>query len=77
MAHLDLSPSFKVETTPGKFWEVLESDGLVVTKRARVPGGWLVQQFFTAPKVVDNSALGAMLFISDPYHEWYLTRNFK
>lgn len=74
--HIDLSPSNKVETTPNRFWEVLEADGLVTTKRARVPGGWLVQLFFTAPKDRDHSSLGPMTFVSDPYHEWYLTRKF-
>lgn len=74
---IDLSPSFKVETTPGKFWELLENDGLVSTKRAKVPGGWLVQQFFYAPQVVTESKLGAMQFVADPYHEWYITRNYK
>lgn len=74
---INLSPSFKVETTPNKFWEVLENDGLVITKRARIPGGWLVQQFFAAPRDVQQSQLGAMQFVSDPYHEWYLTRNFN
>ena len=74
--HIDLSPSNKIETTPHRFWEVLESDGLVTTKRAKVPGGWLVQIFFTAPMNRDNSVPGSMQFVSDPYHEWYMKRNF-
>lgn len=71
------APSNKVETVEGKFWELLENDGLYQTKRARIPGGWLVQQTFTAPMNKDNSQPGAMQFVSDPYHEWYMHRNFK
>lgn len=73
---VDLSPSNRIETVPNRFWEVLESDGLVTTKRAKIPGGWLVQQFFTAPMNRDNCQLGAMQFVADPYHEWYIRSTF-
>lgn len=72
-----IPPNYRIETVPQQFWELLENDGLVQTKRAKVPGGWLIQQTFTAPVQKDNSQLGAMQFVSDPYHEWYLQRNFK
>lgn len=77
MHNIDLSPSNRVETIPNKFWEVLENDGLVITKRSRVPGGWLVQQFFTAPRVIENSQLGNIQFVADPYHEWYIKLNYS
>ena len=73
---IDLSPSNKIETKPNRFWEVLESDTVFVTKRAKVPGGWLVQTFFVAPKDRDNSSVGPVSFVNDPYHEWYLQRSF-
>lgn len=71
-----MQPS-QVITTPGMFWELLESDGLVTTKRAKVPGGWLVQQFFVAPQNRDESKLGGMVFINDPSHTWTLKKEFK
>lgn len=76
MTPINLSPSNRIDTKLNQFWEVLENDGLLITKRAKVPGGWLVQQFFCAPINRDNSIPGAMQFISDPYHEWFLKREY-
>jgi hypothetical protein len=75
--HRDALPAIPVTTKQGKFWEILESDGLIATNRAKVPGGWLVQQTFIAPLNRDESKLGAMTFVADPYHQWTILAEFK
>ena len=74
---LDNGSLSSVSTKVGHFWEVLQSDGLISTSRAKVPGGWLVQQTFIAPMNRDLSRISPMTFVADEYHTWIITPEFN
>lgn len=68
---------YDITTDPNKFWELLEVNDVVHTMRGKVPGGWLISQYFRAPGNKDNSQVGSMLFVADPLHQWKIKREFK
>ena len=65
-----------VITPTNKFWELLESDGMFITKRGKVPGGWLVQSFKVAPINKDLCEAGPVTFVSDANHQWRMQTQF-